>query len=127
MRPPGPSISEVFNLGPAEKLKLVGALWDDIAADRQTDAVDSTSPTVFDLSVPDKLQLVHDLWDSVAADPENIPVRADHLAEVERRAAKLRANPETALSWEDVKRAICERHAHGKHGDAAATGDGAGA
>jgi len=66
--------------------------------------------SIFDLSPAEKLQLVEDLWDDVAADPQAIPVHDWHKAELDRRKANLLANPQSAVTWEAVKRRVRERH-----------------
>ena len=66
--------------------------------------------SVYDLSPAEKLQLVQDLWDDLAADPSAVPVPQWHIAEVERRKARLAANPGTGLTWEEVKRRVRARH-----------------
>lgn len=65
---------------------------------------------VFNLPPTQKLQLVQDLWDDLAANPVDIPVEKWHIEELERRAVNLKANPDSALNWEDVKRQIRSRH-----------------
>jgi putative addiction module component (TIGR02574 family) len=66
--------------------------------------------SVFDLSPAEKLQLVEDLWDDLAATPEEVPVHAWQIQELERRKANLRNNPASGLPWEEVKRRIRSRH-----------------
>lgn len=67
--------------------------------------------TVFDLSPAEKLQLVQELWDDLAANPGDVPVAPEQLAEVHRRAERLRRDPASARSWEDAKANIRRRHA----------------
>ncbi|MEX2281091.1 MAG: addiction module protein [Gemmatimonadota bacterium] len=62
------------------------------------------------LSVAERIQLVEDLWDSIAADPENIPLSEPQLQELRRRLAEHRANPDSALPWEEVRRRLYERY-----------------
>jgi len=54
------------------------------------------------LPVADKLQLVERLWDDIAASDEPLPLPAWHEEEARRRAAELEANPETALTREEL-------------------------
>ena len=63
-------------------------------------------PSVLDLSPAEKLQLVEDLWDDLAAHSEDIPVPEWHKAEIDRRAANLKAHPASGLTWEEVKRRV---------------------
>jgi putative addiction module component (TIGR02574 family) len=65
---------------------------------------------VFDLPPAEKLQLVQDLWDDLAAAPADVPVPDWQMEELERRKIKLQANPESALTWEEVKRQIRSRY-----------------
>jgi putative addiction module component (TIGR02574 family) len=65
---------------------------------------------VFALPAKEKLELVQDLWDDLAANPDNVPLHQWQIDEVERRAARLAANPELAVRWEDVKRRIRARY-----------------
>jgi putative addiction module component (TIGR02574 family) len=62
------------------------------------------------LSVAERIQLVEDLWDSIAADPENVPLSEPQLKELRRRLAEHRANPDSAVPWEEVRRRLYERY-----------------
>jgi putative addiction module component (TIGR02574 family) len=66
--------------------------------------------SIFDLSASEKLQLVEDLWDDLAATPEDVPVHDWQKEELARRKANLLKNPESGLSWEEVKRRIRSRY-----------------
>jgi putative addiction module component (TIGR02574 family) len=65
---------------------------------------------VFALGVSERLQLVEDLWDSIAAQPESVPVPAWQKAELKKRKANARKNPDAGVSWEEAKRRIRRRH-----------------
>jgi putative addiction module component (TIGR02574 family) len=65
---------------------------------------------VFDLSPAEKLQLVQDLWDDLACSPKDIPFPDWQKEELDRREANLRANPESAVTWEEVKRRVRSRY-----------------
>jgi putative addiction module component (TIGR02574 family) len=67
--------------------------------------------SVFELSPPEKLQLVEDLWDDLAANPSDVPVTEWQKAELDRRAARLAANPGLTVQWDDVVARIRARHA----------------
>ena len=67
------------------------------------------SDSVFDLSPAEKLQLVEDLWDDLAATPSDIPVPDWHKEELARRKANLKDNPDSLVSWEEVKARIRSR------------------
>ena len=56
------------------------------------------------LSVSERIQLVEDIWDSSAADaPETVELSQAQKAEVHRRLAAHRADPSTAIPWEQVR------------------------
>ena len=63
------------------------------------------------LSVPERLQLVEDIWDSITEDTGGLPVPPDVLAEAERRLAEHRADPDSAIPWEDVRAELFKRGA----------------
>ena len=66
--------------------------------------------SVFSLSASEKLQLVEDLWDDLAARPEDVPVHDWQKQELARRKARLTQDPQSGLSWEEVKRRIRSRY-----------------
>lgn len=67
--------------------------------------------SVFDLSPAEKLQLVQDLWDDLATNhADSIPISDELKAELLRREAKYRANPDSGLSWEEVKRNVLNHY-----------------
>lgn len=56
------------------------------------------------LSVSERIQLVEDIWDSIAAEGSNtIELSQDQKAELHRRVAAHRADPSTAVPWEQVR------------------------
>jgi putative addiction module component (TIGR02574 family) len=61
------------------------------------------------LSVPERLRLVQEIWDSIAAEVERAPLTDAQRAEVDRRLAAHRANPEAAIPWEQVEAAALAR------------------
>jgi len=72
-----------------------------------------TPASVFDLSPSEKLQLVQDVWDDLAVDPESVPIPEWQKQELDRHAANLKANPASALTWEEVKRRVrVKAHPH---------------
>jgi putative addiction module component (TIGR02574 family) len=55
------------------------------------------------LSVSERIQLVEDIWDSIAADtPNTVELSQTQKAELHRRVAAHRADPSTAIPWEQV-------------------------
>jgi putative addiction module component (TIGR02574 family) len=56
------------------------------------------------LTVSERIQLVEDIWDSIAAEaPDTIGLSPTQKAELHRRAAAHRADPSTAVPWEQVR------------------------
>lgn len=56
------------------------------------------------LSVSERIQLVEDIWDSIAAEAsETIELSQAQKDELNRRVAKHRADPSTAVPWEQVR------------------------
>lgn len=59
---------------------------------------------LFELPVAERLQLVEDLWDSIAADSgQDLPLDEAVHHELLARKQRLDANPESALTWEQVR------------------------
>ena len=56
------------------------------------------------LSVSERIQLVEDIWDSIAIEaPESIGLSQSQKLELDRRVAAHRADPTTAIPWEQVR------------------------
>lgn len=56
------------------------------------------------LSVSERIQLVEDIWDSIAAEaPDSVELSEAQKAELHRRVAAHRADPSTAVPWEQVR------------------------
>lgn len=56
------------------------------------------------LSVSERIQLVEDIWDSIAAETSNtVELSQAQKTEFHRRVAAHRADPSTAISWEQVR------------------------
>ncbi|MDD2914387.1 MAG: addiction module protein [Gallionella sp.] len=56
------------------------------------------------LSVSERIQLVEDIWDSIAVETTNtVELSQTQKAELHRRAAAHRADPSTAVPWEQVR------------------------
>lgn len=66
--------------------------------------------SIFNLSPPEKLQLVEDLWDDLAATPADVPVHEWQKKELDRRKFNLMKNPDSGLSWDEVKRRVRSRY-----------------
>ena len=63
-------------------------------------------PEIFNLPLADQLRLVEDLWDHIAESNEPLPVSDWQKEELDRRKANFEANPDSGISWEDLKRQI---------------------
>lgn len=70
---------------------------------------DELRSAVFALPTDEKLKLVEELWDSIAED-ELPPLTQWQVDEIERREANLRANPDSARSWEEVYQRLKARY-----------------
>ena len=56
------------------------------------------------LSVSERIQLVEDIWDSIAVETTNIiELSQNQKAELHRRVAAHRADPSTAIPWEQAR------------------------
>jgi putative addiction module component (TIGR02574 family) len=56
------------------------------------------------LSVSERIQLAEDIWDSIAAEASNaIELSQAQKAELHPRVAAHRADPSTAIPWEQVQ------------------------
>jgi putative addiction module component (TIGR02574 family) len=56
------------------------------------------------LSVSERIQLVEDIWDSIAAEAmDGIELSQAQKDELNRRVAAHRADPSTAVPWEQVR------------------------
>lgn len=72
--------------------------------------MDDLLAELFKLSPAERIQLAEGLWDSVAARPENLPPLTDaQRAEIERRLAEHAGNPESAVSWDEIRARLWSR------------------
>ena len=55
------------------------------------------------LSVSERIQLVEDLWDSIAVEANTVELSQAQKAELHRRVAAHRADPSTAIPWEQAR------------------------
>jgi putative addiction module component (TIGR02574 family) len=56
------------------------------------------------LSVSERIQLVEDIWDSIAAEESTaVELSQAQMDELHRRVAAHRADPSTAIPWEEVR------------------------
>lgn len=61
------------------------------------------------LSIAERLQLVEDIWDSIAQDTEALPLTDAQKAELDRRLDQYRQDPDSAVSWEQVREELRKR------------------
>jgi putative addiction module component (TIGR02574 family) len=64
------------------------------------------------LPVSERIQLVEDIWDSIAQDATepDVSLSAEHRAELRRRLAEHRADPSSAVPWEEVRSKLFKLH-----------------
>lgn len=60
------------------------------------------------LTVPEKIQLVEDIWDSVAKSNADIPIPDWQKQELARRKANYLRNPDSGMTWQQVKESTLE-------------------
>ncbi|MFW6074386.1 MAG: addiction module protein [Chloroflexota bacterium] len=58
------------------------------------------------LTVAERIQLVEDIWDSIADAPEVLKLTEVQRAEIDRRLAAHRANPNDTIPWETLRREL---------------------
>ena len=61
---------------------------------------------ILELSVSERIQLAQDIWDSIAMVPESHQLSEDQKAELQKRLKDYRENPNSGISWEDLKSQI---------------------
>lgn len=66
-------------------------------------------PAFDQLTPAEQIEHVQYLWDRIAEHPEGVPVSAEMKAELDRRLAAHRADPSTAIPWEQVKAELRRR------------------
>lgn len=54
------------------------------------------------LSVDERIELVEAIWDSIAVS-KSVPLTATQKAELDRRLADHRTNPDDVISWAEIK------------------------
>jgi putative addiction module component (TIGR02574 family) len=55
------------------------------------------------MSPAERILYVQDLWDRIAEHPEDVPVTDEMKAELDRRLAEHRADPSSAITWDELK------------------------
>jgi putative addiction module component (TIGR02574 family) len=61
---------------------------------------------ILDLTVAERIELVQDIWDSITEIPNDLTLSEKQKAELDARSAKMRSNPESGISWEDIKASL---------------------
>lgn len=61
---------------------------------------------ILELSVSERIQLAQDIWESIAELPGSLELDEDQKQELRTRLAEYRANPNSGISWEDLKQKI---------------------
>lgn len=57
----------------------------------------------FDQMTPaERVLYVQDLWDRIAAEPDGVPLTEAQRVELQRRVEEHRADPASAVPWEQV-------------------------
>lgn len=56
-----------------------------------------------ELSVSERLALVEAIWDSITDETDSIPLTEAQRAELDRRIAASKANPNEGATWDEVK------------------------
>lgn len=68
-----------------------------------------TIPELKRLTAAEKLLLVGELWDELASHPAEVPVSQETIAELDRRMADYRENPDKVTSWEAIRKRVLGR------------------
>ena len=61
------------------------------------------------LSVVERLLLVEVIWDRISDQPDSWTLGPEQRAELERRAAEHRQNPNDGVTWDEVKAGLRNR------------------
>ena len=65
-----------------------------------------TIPQMAELTPLEKWALANELWEEVGLNPDNLPVREDHVKILKERWKDYLENPDSSVSWEEIKRKI---------------------
>jgi putative addiction module component (TIGR02574 family) len=66
-------------------------------------------PQIMALSTEEKLDLIHDLWESISPELDQVEVSDEEKKLLDERWEKYLANPESALTMEQLKAAVASR------------------
>jgi putative addiction module component (TIGR02574 family) len=67
--------------------------------------IDQAISEIATLPISDRLRMVHAIWDTLP-DDISLPVSPEQQAELDRRLAAHRANPESSISLEELMRRV---------------------
>jgi putative addiction module component (TIGR02574 family) len=81
----------------------------DLAIAASSDYDDRMEPSFDQMTPAERIFHVQSLWDRIAEEPEGVPVSEEMKAELDRRLATHRADPSTAIPWEQVKAELRRR------------------
>jgi putative addiction module component (TIGR02574 family) len=63
------------------------------------------------LPLQERILMVEDLWDSIAKSHAEVPVLGWQKKELSRRKRNFRKNPNSVMTWQQVKQSVVVRHA----------------
>jgi putative addiction module component (TIGR02574 family) len=63
-------------------------------------------PELKRLTSSEKLLLVSELWNDLAEHPTEVPVSREQMAELDRRMAEYRRDPNNVTTWEAIQKRI---------------------
>jgi len=66
-------------------------------------------PGFDDLSVDEQIEYLQSLWDRVTAAADRVPVPAWHTEIIRKRVAELKADPDSAVPWDQAREEIVRR------------------
>lgn len=58
---------------------------------------------VFQLPIEERIRLAQAIWDSVASSPDQVPLTASQVRELDRCYAEYLDDPDEGSSWSEVK------------------------
>jgi putative addiction module component (TIGR02574 family) len=70
----------------------------------------STLSELLKLSEAERIQLAQDLWDSIPPTSDALPPTEAQIEEWDRRIAEHRADPSSAIPWEEARARLRERY-----------------
>jgi len=65
-----------------------------------------THGEILKLALSERIQLVQDIWDSIAECPDAMPLTEAQSAELDRRLAAYRQNPDAGSPWALVRERV---------------------